>query len=170
MTEHAEELLGGAVGYCERNFRCAEGQDVLDQVTVGLLARGVSSRQARSRAQRALLRAGAEHYATQPLACLDAAESVRVAIARTLALEPSLLVIDEPTRGVDVLERDGILGLMRSLADDGIAILASTAESTGLAGADRALVLNEGELHGAPPAELATVVELRRPAGWRATG
>ncbi len=48
-------------------------------------------------------------------------------------------------------------------------MLASTAESTGLAGADRGLVLSEGELRGAPPAELATVLELRRPAGWRAT-
>lgn len=170
LTEHGEDLLGGDVGYCERTFRCAEGQGVLDQVTVGLLARGVSPRQSRLRAQRALQRAGAEHYATQRLAALDAGESVRVALARTLALEPALVVIDEPTRGVDLLERDGILVLLRSLADEGIAVLASTAESTGLAGADRALVLNEGELRGAPPAELATVLPLRRPAGWRATG
>jgi ABC-type multidrug transport system ATPase subunit len=170
LTEHGEDLLGVGVGYCERTFRSAEGQGVLDHVTVGLLARGMSPRQARTRAQRALERAGAQHYATQRLATLDAGESVRVGIARTLALEPSLLVVDEPTRGVDLIERDGILALLRSLADDGIAVLASTAESTGLAGADRALVLNEGELRGAPPAELATVLPLRRPATWRATG
>jgi len=163
-------LLGGGVGYCERAFRFAEGQGVLDQVTVGLLARGVPPRQARAHAQRALERAGAERYATQRLVTLDAGESVRVAIARTLALEPALLVIDEPTRGVDLLERDGILALLRSLADEGIAILASTAESTGLAGADRALVLSEGELRGAPPAELATVLPLRRAGSWPATG
>lgn len=170
LAEHAEDLLGGGVGYCERTFRCAEGQGVLDQVTVGLLARGVPPRQARSRAQRALQRAAAERYITQRLATLDAGESARVAIARTLALEPRLVVIDEPTRGVDLLERDEILALLRSLADEGIAVLASTAESTGLAGADRPLVLGDGELRGAPPAELATVLPLRRPAGWRATG
>jgi ABC-type multidrug transport system ATPase subunit len=170
LRKHGEDLLGGGVGYCERTFRFAEGQGVRDQVTVGLLARGVPPRQARSRAQRALKRADAEQYTTQRLATLDAGESMRVAIARTLALEPALLVIDEPTRGVDLLERDEILALLRSLADEGIAVLASTAESTGLAGADRALVLNEGELRGAPPAELATVLPLRRPAGWRATG
>jgi len=95
---------------------------------------------------------------------------VRVAIARTLALEPAILVIDEPTRGVDLLERDGILALLRSLADEGITVLASTRDSTGLAGADRALVISEGELRGAPPAELATVLPLRRPAGRRAAG
>ncbi|HEV2944026.1 MAG TPA: ATP-binding cassette domain-containing protein [Solirubrobacteraceae bacterium] len=170
LRQHGEELLGGGVGFCERTFRCAEGQGVLDQVMVGLLARGVSPRQARTRAQGALERVGAEDYAAQRLGALEASESVRVAIARTLALEPALLVIDEPTRGADLLERDGILALLRSLAGEGIAVLASTAESTGLAGADRALVLNEGELRGAPPPALATVLELRRPAGWRATG
>jgi ABC-type lipoprotein export system ATPase subunit len=170
LTEHGEDLLGGGVGYCERTFRCAEGQGVLDQVTIGLLARGVPARQARVRAQQALERAGAQQCATQRLSELEAGESVRVAIARTLALEPALLVIDEPTRGVDLLERDPILALLRSLADEGIAVLASTAESTGFAGADRALVLGDGELRGAPPAELATVLPLRRPVSWRATG
>ncbi|HWG07480.1 MAG TPA: ATP-binding cassette domain-containing protein [Solirubrobacteraceae bacterium] len=169
LAEHGEELLGGGVGYCERTFRYAEGKGVLDQVTIGLLARGVAPREARARARRALARVDGEQTAAQRLAALDEAESVRVAIARTLALEPALLVIDEPIRGVDLLERDGILALLRSLADEGIAVLASTRESTGLAGADRGLVISEGELRGAPPAELATVLPLRRPAGWRAT-
>jgi ABC-type multidrug transport system ATPase subunit len=170
LAAHGEDLLGAGVGYCERTFRCAEGQGVLEQVTVGLLARGVSPREARSCARSTLTRAGAEHYASQRLSSLDSGEAVRVAIARTLALEPALLVIDEPTRGIDLLERDGVLALLRSLALEGIAVLASTGESTGLAGADRGLVISEGELRGAPPAELATVLPLRRPAGWRATG
>lgn len=170
LTEHGEDLLGGGVGYCERTFRHAEGEGVLEQVAVGLLAHGVAPREARARAKRALARVDAEQTAPQRLAALDEGESVRVAIARTLALEPALLVIDEPIRGVDLLERDGILELLRSLADEGIAVLASTGESTGLAGADRGLVLSEGELRGAPPAELATVLPLRRPAGWRAAG
>ena len=165
LAEHGEDLLGGGVGYCERTFRSAEGQGVLDYVAVGLLARGVPPREARGRAQRALARVDAEQTAIQRLGALDEGESVRVAIARTLAPEPALVVIDEPTRGVDLLERDEILALLRSLADEGLGVLASTGESTGLAGADRGLVLSEGELRGAPPAELATVLELRRLAG-----
>jgi ABC-type sugar transport system ATPase subunit len=170
LAEDAEDLLGGGIGYAERMFRCAEGQGVLEQVTVGLLARGVPPREARALARRALERVEAEHTATRRLAALEESEGVRVAIARALALEPALLVIDEPTRGVDLLERDGILALLRSLADDGIAVLASTSESTGLAGADRAFVISEGELRGAPPAELATVLPLRRPARRRVAG
>lgn len=170
LAEHGEEILGGGVGFCERKVRYAEGQRVLEQVTVGLLARGVAPREARAKAQRSLARVDAEQTAGARLATLEEGESVRVAIARTLALEPALLVIDEPIRGVDLLERDAILALLRSLADEGIAVLVSTGESTGLAGADRGLVISEGELRGAPPAELATVLPLRRPAGWRATG
>jgi putative ABC transport system ATP-binding protein len=168
LAEHGEDLLGGAIAYCDRALRYTAGQSVLEHVSVALLAHGVAPREARARARRSLARVAAEQTAGRRLAALDEDDAVRVAIARMLALAPALLVIDEPTRGVDLLARDGILALLRSLADDGLAVLASTGESTGLAGADRGLVLSEGELRGAPPAELATVLPLRRPAARRA--
>jgi ABC-type multidrug transport system ATPase subunit len=157
--------LGGGIGYCQRAFRGAEGQVVLDELLVAQLARGVPPAAARARAGAALERSGAEQLATHGLRELDDAEAMRVAIARALALQPSLLVIDEPTRGVDLIERDGILSLLRSLADEGIAILMSAGEATGLAGADRALSLAHGKLRGSLRPELAPVVPLRRQAG-----
>ena len=163
LAQAGEGLLGGGIGFPERGSRSAEGRGVLDHVMVGLLAHGVGPRGARTRALRALERVGGEQTASQRVAALEQDESVRVAMARALTLEPALLVIDEPTKGVDLLARDGVLVLLRSLANDGIAVLASTSESTGLAGADRALALSEGELRGAPPAELATVLPLRHP-------
>jgi len=81
-----------------------------------------------------------------------------------LVLEPRLLVVDEPTQGVDLPERDGILTLLRRLADDGIAVLTSTSDPAGLSGADFALTLSGGELRGAPQAQLAPVLQLRRAA------
>jgi ABC-type multidrug transport system ATPase subunit len=168
LAKHGDRLLGRPIGYCESTFRCAEGQGVLEQITVGLLARGVAPRESRSRAHEALVRVGAEGFAARSVGALDAGESVRIAIARTLVLEPALLVIDEPTKGVDLLERDEVIALLRSLADEGIAILASTTESTALAGADHALALSEGQLRGAPPAELAIVLPIRRSAVARA--
>ena len=98
---------------------------------------------------------------------LDEAEAVRVAIARSLACSPRLLVIDEPTKGVELLERDRILLLLRSLANEGIAVLMSVGEASCLAGVDRALTIGDGELHGRPNSELAPVLPLRRPAAGR---
>jgi putative ABC transport system ATP-binding protein len=165
-----DEVLGGGIGYCRKALRSAEGEGVLDQVLLGLLGRGVAPGVARTRASEALERVGAGHCAGYGAGELDSAEVIRVALARTLALQPRLLIVDEPTKGVDLLERDAILLLLRSLADEGIAVLASAGESTALAGADRALSLSEGTLRGSLNAELGTVLPLRRPAQRAASG
>lgn len=164
----SEEMLGDGIGFCQTPLPHGDGQPVLDQVMVSLLARGIPPRTAASRAAEALDRTDAASCAALRVAELEPAETVRVALARVLALKPRLLVIDEPTKGVDLLERDGILALLRSLANDGTAVLASTSESAALSGADRALALSEGELRGPPPLQLAPVLALRRPATRRA--
>ncbi|HKH79634.1 MAG TPA: ATP-binding cassette domain-containing protein, partial [Solirubrobacteraceae bacterium] len=151
-------------GYCGRALGGAEGRDVLDELLLAQLARGTVQSAARSHAFSALERAGAEQCAARMLRELDTAETVRVTIARALVLGPSLIVLDEPTAGVDLLERDGILSLLRSLADEGIAVLIATGEATVLSGADRALSLAEGELRGSSAPELAPVLPLRRRA------
>jgi len=163
LSDRRGERLGDGIGYCRRTFRPSEGQLVRDHLIVGLLARGVPLPLAASRARAALERVEMGRCATLRPSELDCAEAVRVAIARALAFAPRLLLIDEPTIGVDLLARDGILLLLQSLAQEGMAILASTGESPGLSGA-RALTLSEGELHGRRARELATVVPLRRSA------
>ncbi len=162
LARRGEDPLGRGVGYCRRTFRPAEGQLILDQMMSGLLACGNASASARSLGRGALERAGVQQCAGLRPSELDSGEAARVAIARVLAFRPRLLVIDEPTKGVDLLDRDNILLLLRSLADDGIAVLASAVDATCLSGADRALSLGEGELRGSQEPELAPVVPLRR--------
>ena len=157
------ERLGDGIGYCRRTFAASEGRHVLDHLVVSLLARGVALKLAGSRAREALERTGVGHCATLRPAELDCGEAVRAAIARALSFAPRLLLIDEPTIGVDVRERDGILRLLLSLTEQGIAVLASTGESPGLSGA-RALSLSDGELHGQLAPALASVVPIRQSA------
>jgi energy-coupling factor transporter ATP-binding protein EcfA2 len=156
------EALGSGIGYCRPTVHDSEARGVLDEMLVAQLACGIPQPTARSRALAALERVGAAECARHGWHELDGAEALRVAVARALALAPLLLVIDEPTKGVDLLERDAILTLLRSLADEGIAVLSCTGEATGLSGADRALSLSQGELHGSVSPELAAVVPLRR--------
>ncbi|HSZ12624.1 MAG TPA: ATP-binding cassette domain-containing protein [Solirubrobacteraceae bacterium] len=168
LSGHGGDVLGAGIGYCQKLLR-GGSQLALEVVTMPLLAAGVSPACARTRACEALERAGAPGCATLRAASLDTAETVRVALARVLAHDPRLVVIDDPIQGVDLFERDGILALLRSLTGEGVAVLASTTDATGLAGADRTLTLSEGELRGPPQQQLAPVLALRRPAGWRAS-
>jgi ABC-type multidrug transport system ATPase subunit len=162
LAEDGERVLGEGIGYCQRTLRFADGHTALDHAMVGLLSRWVPPAKARLRALRALERTGAMHCARTTQRELSSAEVVCVGLARTLALEPRMIVVDEPVKGVELSERDTILALLRSLADEGLTVLASTGESTGLSQADQGLVLGDGELRGAPRARLAPVLPLRR--------
>ena len=150
------------IRYCRKTFRPSEGQLVIDRLITAQLTRGIHGPSARTRAHEALERVNASHCATLKPSELDLSETMLVGIARSLVHEPKLLVIDEPTLGVDAIERDRILSLLRGLADGGIAVLMSVGETTCLAGADRGLSLASGELHGElQPPDLAPVVQLR---------
>jgi putative ABC transport system ATP-binding protein len=160
LAEHGEKILGRELGYCQKSFRTAGGRWAIEEVVLGLLVNGTAPAQARARAREALERAGGESLATRRLSELDSAERTRLAVAHALALEPRLLIIDEPVAGVDLHERDGVLLLLRSLADEGIAVLMTVGDLTGLAGADQSLTIGDGELCGSRKRELAQVADL----------
>jgi putative ABC transport system ATP-binding protein len=161
LAKHRDRTLGGGIGYVTKTLRAEEEQSVVDQVAAALLARGVPVDEARERARGALGAAGAAESAAMRLGELAGAEAIRVAIAKTLTLSPTLLVIDEPTAAVELAERDGILALLRELARDGTAVLASSGAPEELAGFHRVLTLGEGTLRGASASRLAPVVALR---------
>jgi ABC-type multidrug transport system ATPase subunit len=154
------ELQDG-ISYCRTTFGSSAAQHVVDLLTATQLAHGIQRADARSRAWGTLERVAAKECATRTPEELDGEEITRIAIARALVCDPRLLIIDEPTIGVDLVARDGILSLLRSLADDGIAVLASHGEGTGFLGADRILALHKGKLRGEITPELASVTELR---------
>jgi len=161
LSARCGEMLGKGIAYCSNAAGSGEAHEVLDELMMGQLARGVPRALSRARAVAALERAGAERCGARASHELDRAEAVRVRIAGALVLAPSLLVIEEPTRAVDLLERDAILALLRSLADEGLAVLMSAGEATALSGADRALALTNGVLRGSVTPELAPVLTLR---------
>jgi putative ABC transport system ATP-binding protein len=165
VNGRGSEGLREQIRHCRKTYRPSEGQLVIDRLITTQLTRGIRLAPARTRAHEALERAGAAHCAALKPSELDIAETVLVGIARSLVHQPKLLVIDEPTLGVGRLERDRILSLLRSLADEGISVLMSVGETSCLAGADRALSLAGGELHGErQPPELAPVVQLHAAA------
>lgn len=165
LSGRGATALGNGVGYCPQGLGVPSGRRVIDNVRAGLLARGVPVPAAHSRAHRALERVGVEQCSELMSGDLDGAEAVRVAIACALVLGPRLLVIDEPTKGIDLLERDEIVLLLRSLADQGIAVLVSDGDGSGLSDADRSLSLAGGELRGKTSPEVGALLPLQRATG-----
>ena len=80
----------------------------------------------RSAACEALARVGAAHLAATPLATMSTGEARRVLIARALVHQPRALVLDEPTRGLDLVTRHEFLERVREIARGGTTILLVT--------------------------------------------
>lgn len=73
----------------------------------------------------------------------------KVVLAKWLSLNPKVLLLDEPTRGIDVVAKEEIYRLMERLAAEGVAILVISSEMQEVLGiADRILVMHEGRLNG----------------------
>ena len=80
---------------------------------------------------------------------LSGGNQQKVLLARLLAVEPSVLILDEPTRGVDIGAKSEIYRLIDELARRGTAVLVISSELPEVVGiCDRVLVMREGRLAG----------------------
>jgi galactofuranose transport system ATP-binding protein len=81
----------------------------------------------------------------QPIKELSGGNQQKILLARWLATDPRVLIVDEPTRGIDIGAKSEILKLLRNLADEGLSILMISSELEELlAAADRVTVLSDG--------------------------
>src|ERR687883_15774 len=86
---------------------------------------------------------------SDPVIRLSGGNQQKVVVAKSLAREPSVLLLDEPTRGVDVGAKSEIYRLIDDLAREGKAILLISSElEEVLSMSDRVLVMREGRLTG----------------------
>jgi ribose transport system ATP-binding protein len=80
---------------------------------------------------------------------LSGGNQQKVVIGKWLALGPKLLLLDEPTRGIDVGAKQEIYTLMEQLAENGVGILFVSSEMEEILGmSDRTLVMHEGRITG----------------------
>jgi putative ABC transport system ATP-binding protein len=125
------------VGIVFQAFNLVPSLTALENVMVPLLAAGASRRAASKKAGQLLARVGLEERMTHRPGDLSGGQQQRVAVARAIALDPPLILADEPTAHLDFIQVEEVLKLIRELASGDRMVVVATHDSRILPLADR---------------------------------
>jgi len=146
---------------------------VLDDVAFGPLNQGLSPAQAKERALDALATVGASHLSQRSSLRLSTGEKRAAAIAAVLAMTPDILLMDEPTAGLDPWSRRQLINLLGSVAHT--KIIATHDLDFALDVCARTLVLRDGRVVADGPTatllrdrDLLASCRLELPLRWQA--
>ena len=160
LTEAKEsvEAIRAEVGMVFQQFNLFPHLTVLENLMLGpMKARGMSRRDATERAMRYLERVRIPEQADKRPAQLSGGQQQRVAIARSLCMEPKIMLFDEPTSALDPEMISEVLDVMVELAEEGMTMVVVTHEM-GFARkvADNMVFMDAGEIvETGPPAEFS---------------
>lgn len=129
---------------------------VREDVSFGPMNMGLADAVVRQRVEKALQAVGMLDSADKPVHNLSYGQKKRVCIAGVLAMQPELLVLDEPMAGLDTAMQRELTGILDELHRAGMTIIIATHDLDFAYGwADSAVVLQKGRLlAGGPPAEV----------------
>ncbi len=142
------------VGMVFQSFNLFAHKSILDNVTLGpVKAKGVPKGAAQERAMVLLERVGIADKAERYPAELSGGQQQRAAIARALAMEPTLMLFDEPTSALDPEMINEVLDVMISLAREGTTMIVVTHEmGFARSAARRVVFMDDGRIvEVAPP-------------------
>jgi putative ABC transport system ATP-binding protein len=145
------------VGVVFQAFNLIPSLRASENVQLPLRAAGLSASEARKRADSLLAEFGLEDRRDHRPGDLSGGQQQRVAIARALALDPPVLLADEPTAHLDYVQVEGLVKLLRSVADQGRTVIVSTHDERLTPIADRVVEMTPA---GAEDVSLARTVEL----------
>lgn len=139
---------GSEIGYVMQNPNHMITQHMIrDEIGLGLAARGIPSADRERRIQEALEICGLYPCRNWPVSGLSFGQKKRLTIAAILALEPKLMILDEPTAGQDYRHYTEFMDFIDKLADTGMAFLFITHDMhLALEYCDRAVVMAEGQV------------------------
>ncbi len=164
VTEKPEDL-GGEVGMVFQQFNLFPHLTVLQNLILGpMKARGLSRAEAEARAREYLERVKIPEQAEKRPGQLSGGQQQRVAIARSLCMEPKVMLFDEPTSALDPEMISEVLDVMVELAEEGMTMVVVTHEM-GFARkvADQMVFMDAGEIvETGPPAEFFEAPKSKR--------
>lgn len=135
------------IGYVFQDFNLFDNLTVEQNCIDPLLVHGVTHEQAKARAHRLLGEFDMLSFINQYPADLSGGQKQRVALARALCLQPSVLLLDEPTASLDPFNSAILLSILQKLATQGITIVVSCQDVTfAKALFDRAYYMQNGTI------------------------
>ena len=129
------------VGIVFQAFNLVASLTAIENVMVPMRLAGISRGAARRRAEELLTRVGLKDRMTHRPGGLSGGQQQRVAVARAMALDPPLILADEPTAHLDFIQVEEVLRLIRGLADGDRVVVVATHDSRILPIADRVVEL-----------------------------
>jgi iron complex transport system ATP-binding protein len=168
LAEYSRRKIATLIGYVPQAHAGAFAYSVLEMVLMGRTAHlslfAAPSSFDRETALKAIDTLGIAHLAQRAFTEISGGERQLVLIARALAQQPHVLVMDEPTSSLDFGNQVRVLGHVRRLAASGIAVLMSSHQPDhALQCADRALLLAEGQAVAlGAPRDVITPASLKR--------
>jgi len=141
------------IGFVFQSFELLPRVSALKNVELPLIYSDIPFWQRRKRAKQALDRVGLGDRITHKPNQLSGGEKQRVAVARALVSEPSLLLADEPTGNLDSATSAGIMDLFEQLYQEGQTIIMVTHEADIAAHARRVVRMKDGQIYSDLPIE-----------------
>jgi len=142
-----DQICGLGLARTFQVVRPFAGISVLDNVMVGAYAHTSDVKIARAKAEEVLELLGLQRMTNQLAKGLPIAIRKRLEIARAVATDPQIMLLDEAMAGLRPMEADEVIGMVRKLSDKGIAILlVEHVMKVVMSLADRIIVLHHGEM------------------------
>ena len=139
--------LAGLVGLVSQDFEAQLfATNVLQEVVFGMEQLGVAADEMQRRLPQALQTVGLAGFERRDPATLSGGEKQRLAIAATLALQPRILVFDEPTTDLDPLGKLDIFAVLATMRRGGYTLLVIEHESAAAENADRMIIMSRGRI------------------------
>ena len=143
------------VGFVFQKYNLVGNLTALENVALPLLLRNTTTRQAQAQARQALELVGLKERTTHRPSKLSGGEQQRVAVARALVNDPTMILADEPTGNLDTTTGERILGLLRQFTDDEKIVLVVTHNPEIADIADRVVYLRDGVIESEQFQEVA---------------
>ncbi|MFI9486980.1 ABC transporter ATP-binding protein [Promicromonospora sp. NPDC052451] len=139
-----DQLRTDAIGFVFQDSHVLGHRTVRENLGIKLAINRVPTDQRDGRVRSSLERVGLVHRIDAPGRLLSGGEKQRLAIARAIVTQPSVILADEPTGNLDPANSDVVLGLFDEQAQTGVAVVVITHDMRIAAWADRAVTLESG--------------------------